>query len=286
MSKKFIAPYVALALLVSMAPAMAAPPFGVGATLETPGIQRTLTLPPAADNSPVLSLGTAVDLASGEVVEGYAIIHYKNKPGDAKPEINPGKSGKTQCYGYLSSGAKWKWVEPWIVNSSNTRGLSADFVLNNLTGDVVKWEDASDGVVGNSSGVNILGDGSATSTALVADTSSPDGVNEVYFADVSNSGAIAVTIVWGIFSGPTFNRKLVEWDQVYDDVDFDWSSTGEAGKMDFENIATHELGHSVGMADLYNSVCGEETMYGYASNGEIKKRDLNQGDIDGVNKLY
>ena len=56
-------------------------------------------------------------------------------------------------------------------------------------------------------------------------------------------------------------------------------------KIDFYNIATHELGHSVGMTDLYN-FCTEETMYGYATEGETKKRDLNAGDIAGINALY
>lgn len=133
---------------------------------------------------------------------------------------------------------------------------------------------------------NIWGDGTETATTLVADTVSTDGQNEVYFADITNSNAIAVTIVWGIFGGPTFNRQLVEWDQIYDDATYDWSMSGEAGKMDFENIATHELGHSVGMGDLYTSTCSNETMYGYAAYGETKKRDLNTGDIIGVNKLY
>ena len=69
-------------------------------------------------------------------------------------------------------------------------------------------------------------------------------------------------------------------------VDFDWSDSGEAGKMDFENIATHELGHSVGLDDLYNSGCSAETMYGYASEGETNKRTLELGDITGVSELY
>jgi len=286
MNKQFIASSTALIVLASMTPALAAPPSGIVATLDTPGTQKTLTLPPAADHSPVISLGTALDQTSGELVEGYAIIHYKDRSNGAKPEGGSAKGRKTQCYGYLSSGAKWKVLEPWVVNPSNSKGLLSDFVFNNLTSDIAKWEDAGDGVIGNGVRINILGDGSSTSAVLVADTSSPDGVNEVYFADVSSSGAIAVTIVWGVFGGPTFQRKLVEWDQIYDDMDFDWSSAGEASKMDFENIATHELGHSVGMADLYNSTCSEETMYGYATNGETKKRDLHQGDIEGINKLY
>ena len=124
-----------------------------------------------------------------------------------------------------------------------------------------------------------------TNDILVADVSGPDGNNEVYFSDVSESGVIAYTTVWGIFGGSPKQRKLVEWDMVFDQNDFNWSTAGEAGKMDFENIATHELGHAVGMGHPSDS-CAEETMYRFAAYGETKKRDLNSGDITGVRKLY
>jgi hypothetical protein len=244
-------------------------------------------------------LGKAVD--NGREVEGFAHIDYKDVP--AKPETDcgdgvcepsenknncsldcgggnddDGSTDTSSCYGFLSKEAKWKQSEPWIVNSENTRGLSDSFVIDNLAADINKWEGFA--------GSDILGDGSSTNDKLLADTNSPDDNNEVYFADIQDSGAIGVTIVWGIFSGPPFGRELVEWDQIYDDVDYDWSSTGEAGKMDFENIATHELGHSVGLADLYTSSCTEETMFGYADFGETKKRDLNPGDVTGIKELY
>lgn len=234
------------------------------------GVQKTLTLPAAAAHADVISLGTAKDPQSGKVVTGYAFIHRKDSA--AK------KSGSSSCYTYLSRGAKWKSVEPWVVNPTNTRGLLPDFVEGNLAGDIAKWE--------NAAGIAMLGSGSITSETLIADTLAPDGVNEVYFAPIDNPGVIAVTIVWGIFSGPMPGRELVEWDQVYDDVHFDWSSSGEPAKMDFENIATHELGHSVGMGDLYTSGCTQETMYGYASEGETIKRDLHTGDITGISQLY
>ncbi len=233
-----------------------------------------------ADN--VYSLGTAFDKKSGKQVEGYAIIHRK----DGAAKSNGARVTTTTCYGFLADGAKWKKVEPWIVNPANTRGLDPTFIFNNLTADIAKWEDAADGIVGKDAGVDILGDGIITDAALSADTTAPDNQNEVYFADLSGPNTIAVTIVWGIFSGPTFRRQLVEWDQIYDDVTFNWSMSGDSSKMDFENIATHELGHSVGMADLYSSKCAQETMYGYAANGETIKHDLNAGDIFGVSKLY
>lgn len=278
-----------LAVLVSIASslflfsgaALAVPPLQT-ATLSTPGTSGVLTLPSAADNSPVISLGSAVDPGTGKVVEGIAIIHRRvpARPGNAKP-------GSTTCYTYLAKGAKWKTVEPWVTNTTNTRGLNGTNVFNLLSGGVSKWEDATDGNVTNGTGVDVLGAGATTSATLVADTQSPDNQNEAYFADISDPGVIAVTIIWGIFGGPTFARELVEWDQVYDDVSYDWSaeSSGVADKMDFDNIATHELGHSVGMGDLYNS-CVNETMYGFSATAETKKRDLNTGDITGANALY
>ncbi len=275
----FLLPILNLVFLVS--PSLAAPP-GAGAELVIHGTQRSLVLSPEADNAEVISLGNALDKKTKEVVEGFAIIHFKDK----KAKFGSARRPKsTQCYSFLASGAKWKTVEPWIVNTTNSRGLDSSFVLNNLTSNSAKWEDAADGIIGNGIGADILGDGSTTSSTLTADTSAPDDQNEAYFADISTSGAIAVTIVWGIFGGPISQRQLVEWDQVYDDVDFDWSSTGEVGKMDFENIASHESGHSVGMGHPSDS-CAEETMYRFANFGETKKRDLASGDIAGANQLY
>lgn len=283
MSKKlaFGATALVSSLLLLAGTVLAGPTFQA-ATLDTPGTTRTLVLPPAADNSNVISLGTSIDPDTGKKVEGLAIIHRKSpaKPGGSKPGI-------TTCYTYLAKDAKWKTVEPWLANPTNTRNLDQTKVFNLLNDGISKWEDATDGTLGNSIGVDLLGQGVTTYGTLVADTQSPDNLNEAYFADISDPGVIAVTIVWGIFGGPTFQRQLVEWDQVYDDVSFDWSaeSTGVTGKMDFDNIVTHELGHSVGMGDLYNS-CTEETMYGFSSTAETKKRDLNTGDVQGINKLY
>lgn len=225
----------------------------------------------------VYSLGKGKDV-DGKLVDGLMIIHPGPKKEFAKPAgVGGGKGGESKCFAFLANGAKWKTIEPWIVNPANVEGLLDSFVFNNLAVDIQKWEDAAS--------KNIVGDGTTTTDTLVADTENPDGTNEVYFGDVGSAGSIAVTIVWGIFFGPPSQRVLVEWDQVYDQVDFDWSSTGEAAKMDFENIATHELGHSVGMGHPDDS-CTEETMYRFANFGETKKRDLNAGDIAGIKELY
>ncbi len=227
----------------------------------------------------IYHLGFAID--EGKVVEGIMAFHHRpghsGGPGGSGGTSDTEPTGNSNCYSLFAKGAKWKGVESWYLNPSNSEGLSDSFLLGNLQSNIQKWEDES--------ATNILGDGAITSVILVADTISPDGVNEVYFGDIADPDSIAVTIVWGIFSGPPNNRILVEWDQVYDDVTFDWSSNGEADKMDFENISTHEMGHSLGLSHPDNT-CTVETMYAFAGEGETNKRTLEIGDKTGINKLY
>jgi len=54
--------------------------------------------------------------------------------------------------------------------------------------------------------------------------------------------------------------------------------------MDVQNIATHDLAHVVGLADICN--CPFETMYGFSTFGETIKQTLYDEDIAGIQRLY
>lgn len=241
--------------------------------------ERSLAIPErAVEVAPgVFSLGESVDPEHGDVVEGYMIVHPRK--GNGKPTGTPGGGGSTasSCYAFMAKDAKWKTVEPWVVNPANTFGMSDAFVLSTLTAGIGTWETAAN--------ANILGNGSITTNTLVADEVAMDLQNEVYFSAL-DSGTIGVTIVWGVFGGPTQGRELREWDQIYNTY-YTWGDAlVDVSVMDFRNIATHELGHAMGLADLYQSECSNETMFGYGTEGETKKRELNPGDVIGINKLY
>lgn len=217
----------------------------------------------------------------GQIISGIAFFHHRDGHGGGPGGGGPGGEDKdVKCYAHIVKNVKWKNVEDYIVDPSNDAELSVTEVGTNIANAIAEWEDPN----GNSSVVlDILGDrvpGEVNRFLIGVDTNDK---NEILFGDIAQEGAIAVNILWYLRGGP--DRGLVEWDQVYDDADFNWSFTGATGAMDFLNIATHEVGHATGLAHPDNS-CTEETMYYQAAFGETKKQTLESGDIAGILDLY
>ena len=205
-------------------------------------------------------------------------IHYKK--GYAKPPWAGGGKSKSEakCYDFLAKGVKWKNPEPYLVNPTNEDGLSKSFVQAAIDTGVSEWE---------TYGGNIFGAGSLDDSASY-NNGDLNGENTTSFGPYPNSDVIAVTTIWGYFSGPPQARELVEWDMLFNDgSSWTWGNAdNDSSLMDLQNIATHELGHSAGMDDLYETSCNLETMYGYSTEGYIIKRDLEPPDIEGIQKLY
>ena len=204
-----------------------------------------------------------------------SFIHYKKM--FAKPS-GVGNDGKISCYGFLGKGVYWKNNLPrtLYVNTESFAGLDSNFVLTTIGNSAETWD----------SQVNTdLFSSTTPDVTANWDNETPDGRSEIIKASYPNSGVIAVTNVWGYFSGPPQTRELVEWDMLLDQDDFAWG-IGDATKMDLQNIVTHEIGHSAGMGDLYDGKCNTQTMYGYSTEGETSKRDLDVGDIKGIKTLY
>lgn len=242
----------------------------------------------------------AIDKGKGKAngLEKIVFIHYKKgfaKPpcdndGVCEPELgenpscadckNGGGNGngeeESTCYAFL--GAKWKDLPvDYVIDPDNPDGLSQNFVTNAISAGAEEW--------GSHTSADLFGSYTIDHSATW-DDDSPDGRNEMVFGDYPQSGVIAVTIIWGYFRGRPSNRRIVEFDILFD-TDFAWGdATKDPTVMDLQNIATHELGHGVGLGDLYNTACVEETMYGYSWEGDTQKRDLNAGDIIGIQELY
>jgi hypothetical protein len=114
-----------------------------------------------------------------------------------------------------------------------------------------------------------------------------DGTNAIMWKRLGAS-TIGVTYVWY----RTNTGEVVEVDTAFNSR-YPWAifdtNAGECQSSpdayDVQNIATHEFGHWVGLDDLYSDADKDLTMYGFGAGGEIKKRTLAAGDIDGANAV-
>lgn len=224
-------------------------------------------------------------------LEKRLFIHYRQgfgkppgTPGNGPPSPSPDDGSDTGYYDFLGKGVKWKATASIVIDPTGS-GLDSAFVVATLRESAEEWDD---GAFSGWGGVtpNLFEVVSSTVSDATFDTDSPDERNEILWGDYAEDGVIAVTIIWGYFSGPPSRREIIEFDILFD-TDFTWGEANTGNTvMDLQNIATHELGHAAGLADLYQNDANQETMYGYATYGETIKRDLYLGDQAGILELY
>jgi predicted Zn-dependent protease len=105
----------------------------------------------------------------------------------------------------------------------------------------------------------------------------PDGKDVISWGSCAN-GATAQTYLWP----GTQERDIVfstakQW-SVAPNVTYH--------SHDVQNIVTHELGHVIGLGDIYREDSNYVTMFGYAPMGETSKDVLSPSDIYGVQQIY
>ncbi len=116
------------------------------------------------------------------------------------------------------------------------------------------------------------------------EASPSDFVNNLFFitgkwpAELGGYGTIAVC------TPATYSDGYIkDADIRFNAADFIWSVSGEKGKMDIQNIATHEIGHLFG---LDHTMVFGATMYPYSGPAETRERTIEEDDINGICYLY
>jgi hypothetical protein len=111
-----------------------------------------------------------------------------------------------------------------------------------------------------------------------------NGTNLVFFSNNPPGGGnyVAATYIWQ--SG----GDITECDLVFNDRDYSWwnGQGGCSGQFDIWNVATHEFGHFLCLADLYGGGDSAKTMYGYVSYCDTHARTLHSDDINGIISIY
>ncbi|HJQ94038.1 MAG TPA: matrixin family metalloprotease [Candidatus Thermoplasmatota archaeon] len=174
----------------------------------------------------------------------------------------PSVDAATDCPSTKYVKAGWKWLAPYSAFADQHASI---FSASGNAWDAETGADIFGGITSGSGPAGVL-----------------DERNQISFVNLGGGSTIAVTTTW-YFRG---SGQAVESDAQYNTA-FPWSTSGEAGKMDVQNIATHEIGHTLG---LNHPKGGGSisclTMYAYADYGETQKRTLGDGDILGIEAIY
>jgi len=92
------------------------------------------------------------------------------------------------------------------------------------------------------------------------------------------SGTVAITPVSFYTTGP-----IIDADVIFNGKNFDFTTEGQAGDFDVQNVATHELGHLLG---LDHSGWASATMYPYVDQTTRLQRSLSLDDLRGLRHVY
>lgn len=227
----------------------------------------------------------------------FGMIAQNAKGGAAKP--TPTTEGPYKLTGYMWPRSNPGPMIPIRLSTDVTpTGLAAGTM-----GTVKTQISAAEGTWDGATGIGLFA--GMTSGQGGTAWSQRDGQNvHLWTSDTSklSSGTIALTATWftraKVLVGADGNRysQVVESDCWYNNAIWDqngnlipWRIDGDGAgtesSVDIRTIALHELGHTIGLADLYDeTINSDKTMYGY--NDGTADWTLATGDITGLQKLY
>ena len=94
----------------------------------------------------------------------------------------------------------------------------------------------------------------------------------------SGSGIVAVTPLTFFTTG-----QIIDADVLFNGSDFKFTTSSESFSFDVQDVATHELGHLLG---LDHSGCAGSTMYPYVDPSVILHRSLSADEVRGIESAY
>ncbi len=183
---------------------------------------------------------------------------------------------------YALTGYRWNTLNPQIkfylrsdANLAN-EGLSTTTTKNAIANAANTWDAATN--------QNLFADSSLVTVSTTANADKYDKNNVVAWKPVSNS-ALAYCRTWYNYNKVDGYNSAIESDVVFNTM-YKWRTDGLAGGVDVQSVALHELGHTLGLGDLYGKTQfnddTRQVMHYYTGT----KRTLGNGDSAGIFKLY
>ncbi|MCX6680337.1 MAG: hypothetical protein NTX42_08235 [Methanothrix sp.] len=182
---------------------------------------------------------------------------------------------------YKLTGYRWNVLDPKVqlyLNPTGTpTGLTAASSQSAIAAAANTWDDA---VAGNifADGTTVIVDSKKVVDAPFSKTPKRDGYNVNGWKKFGNS-FIALNRWWTNGVKVDGYYSLIESDTWYN-LDYQWTTSlataQSTGKLDLQSVALHELGHCIGMGDIYSSTYG----------GSLPPTDPRTKDLEQVMNLY
>jgi hypothetical protein len=246
-------------------------------------------------------LGDANNIGSFDV----SILNFNlNGEEDTAKASEVSSSTMTSTGGYYSSysltGYRWNTLDPQIQLYLNPTGMPAD-ITTTSSADAISaaantWDDAVAGNIFADTNTIIVDENKVVDDPF-SSTPTKDSYNVHGWKSFGNS-FVALNRWWTDGTKKDGYYRITESDTWYN-LDYDWTTSlttaQTTGKMDLQSVALHELGHCIGMGDIYSTTYGgvlppsdertkdyEQVMNLY--NGP--QRTLGNGDKTGAQILY
>lgn len=212
----------------------------------------------------------------------------------SEDEVDDSAKPRGSSSSYALTGYRWNQEDPDIQLYLNPTdipaGIKVQSAQNAITYAADTWDEAVEQSLFIDGSTVIVDDGKQVINPLSAEYM-PDGFNLNGFKNLDND-YLALTAFWTDLSEKDGYYSIVESDIVYN-LDFKWTDDEKqaknTGKLDLQSVALHELGHTIGMGDLYNLENGDERKQDYAQVMNLydgPQRTLGNGDLAGVQKMY
>jgi len=182
---------------------------------------------------------------------------------------------------YKLTGYRWNVLNPKVqlyLNPTGTpTGLTPESSQSNIAAAANTWDDA---VAGNifADGTTVIVDSQKVVDDPFTKTPKKDGYNVNGWKNFGNS-FIGLNRWWTNGARVGGYYSLIESDTWYN-LDFQWTTdldtAKSTGKLDLQSVALHELGHCIGMGDIYSSTYG----------GSLPPTDPRTRDFEQVMNLY
>lgn len=174
-------------------------------------------------------------------------------------------SGGTKCSGVLNG---YIVFQSWSGLSNETR-WAIDYASrqwNNRTGNTVLYHSATQ-----------------HNTNIYKQADGKNLITKVALDPVEEATTLMLTTSWVRIDDP--KKYHIESDIEINSLK-KWYNNGSMNGYDIQNVMTHEFGHMLGLDDLRAYSEKEYTMYHPTEYGELKKRTLEQDDLNGFHAIY